>query len=81
VIATRQTGCSIVAADNSAISRIVSGEYKNISFIHEVADSSVEDITADILGEAALPDIGTTGAGLQAAEFDHRHDLRKHETT
>jgi hypothetical protein len=28
------------------ISRIVSGEYKNISFIHEIADSSVEDITA-----------------------------------
>ena len=42
------------------IARIVSGEYKNISFIHEIADSSVEDVTADILGEAALPDIGTT---------------------
>ena len=40
------------------ISRIASGEYKNISFIHEIADCSVEDITADILGEAALPDIG-----------------------
>ena len=38
------------------ISRIASGEYKNISFIHEVADSSVEDITADIMNEAALPD-------------------------
>ena len=37
------------------ISRIASGEYKNISFIHEVADSSVEDITADIMNEAALP--------------------------
>jgi hypothetical protein len=35
------------------ISRIVSGEYKNISFINEIADSSVEDITADILAEAA----------------------------
>ncbi len=63
------------------VSRIASGEYKNISFIHEIADCSVEDITADILSEAALPDIGTTGAGLQAAAFDHRHDLRKHETT
>lgn len=61
------------------ISRIVSGEYKNISFIHEIADCSVEDVTADILSEAALPDIGTTGAGLQAAHFDHLHDLRKHE--
>ena len=61
------------------ISRIVSGEYKDISFIHEVADSSVEDITADILAEAALPEIGTPGADLQAGHFDHVRDLRKHE--
>lgn len=26
------------------ISRVASGEYKNISFIHEIVDSSVEDI-------------------------------------
>ena len=44
------------------VSRIASGEYKNISFIHEIADSSVEDITSDILSEAALPDIGASGA-------------------
>ena len=62
------------------ISRIVSGEYKNISFIHEIAESSVEDITADILSEAALPDIGPTSTDLQDAHFDHLHDLRKHET-
>jgi len=62
------------------ISRIASGEYKNISFIHEVADSSVEDITADIMNEAALPDIGTANADLQAGQFDHQRDLRKHET-
>jgi hypothetical protein len=62
------------------ISRIVSGEYKNISFIHEIADCSVEDITADILNEAALPDVGTTSANLQADHFDHLRDLRKHET-
>ena len=30
------------------ISRVAAGEYKNISFIHEIVDSSVEDITADI---------------------------------
>ena len=42
------------------VSRIASGEYRNISFIHEIADCSVEDITADILSEAALPDIGAT---------------------
>jgi hypothetical protein len=62
------------------VSRIASGEYKNISFIHEIADSSVEDITADILSEAALPDVGTASADLQASHFDHLRDLRKHET-
>jgi hypothetical protein len=62
------------------VSRIASGEYRNISFIHEVADSSVEDITAEILGEATLPEVGTTGADLQAGSFDHVRDLRKHET-
>jgi hypothetical protein len=61
------------------VSRIVSGEYKNISFIHEIADCSVEDITADVLSEALLPDIGTTNADLQASQFDHARDLRKHE--
>ena len=61
------------------ISRVVSGEYKNISFIHEVADSSVQDVTAEILAEAAVPDIPITGAELQASHFDHARDLRKVE--
>jgi hypothetical protein len=61
------------------ISRIASGEYKNISFIHEIADHAVEDITAEILSEAALPEIGTTGADLQTNHLDHLRDLRKHE--
>jgi hypothetical protein len=61
------------------IARIVSGEYKNVSFIHEIADSTVEDVTADIFAEAALPEIGMAGADLQASEFDHIRDLRKHE--
>ena len=60
------------------ISRIASGEYRNISFIHEVAGRSVEDITAEILGEAALPEIAATGADLQTGQFDHIRDLRKH---
>jgi hypothetical protein len=49
---------------------------------HEIADSTVEFITADILAEAALPEIPTTGADLadlQANRFDHARDLRKHE--
>jgi hypothetical protein len=61
------------------ISRVASGEYSNISFIHEIADCSVEDITADILSEAALPDLGAAAADLQASQFDHIRDLRKHE--
>jgi hypothetical protein len=61
------------------ISRIASGEYRNISFIHEIADCAVEDIAAEILSEAALPDVGATGADLQAGHFDHVRDLRKHE--
>ena len=61
------------------VSRIASGEYSNISFIHEVADFVVEDLTEEILDEAALPEIATSGAELQAASFDHVRDLRKHE--
>src|SRR5437868_15216716 len=62
------------------ISRVVSGEYKNISFIHEIADSSVEDITADILSAAAPPEIATIKADLTAADLDHARDVREHET-
>jgi hypothetical protein len=62
------------------ISRVVSGEYKNVSFIHEIADSSVEDVTADILAEAAVPEIPASGADLQTSRFDHARDLRKHES-
>jgi hypothetical protein len=62
------------------VSRVASGEYKNISFIHEIADSSVEDVTKDILTEAAIPEIAATDADLQASRFDHVRDLRKHET-
>jgi hypothetical protein len=61
------------------ISRIASGEYKNISFIHEVADGSVGDVTEEILAEAAVPEIPMTGADLQASRFDHARDLRKHD--
>jgi hypothetical protein len=62
------------------ISRIASGEYANISFIHEIDGSSVEDLTEEMLAEAALPEIPASTAELQAACFDHIRDLRKHET-
>jgi hypothetical protein len=59
------------------ISRIISGEYKNISFIHEIADGSVDDVTSEILMEAAFPEVSITGADLQAIACDHARDLRK----
>ena len=62
------------------VSRIASGEYRNISFIHEVMDRIV-DVTGEILAEAALPDIPASEADLQASRFDHLRDLRKHEAT
>ena len=60
------------------VARVMSGEYRNISFVHEVAGSSVEDITDDILAEATLPEIEPEEIDLQAARLDHRRDLRKH---
>lgn len=60
------------------ISRVASGEYRNICFIHEIAGSSVEDVTVDILNEAALPQIDAADADLH--RLDHLRDLRKHET-
>lgn len=59
------------------VSRVASGEYKDISFIHEVDNHSVDDVTAEILAEAALPEIPMTGVDLQASYFDHARDLRK----
>ena len=61
------------------IARIASGEYTNISFIHEIVDRSVEDVTEEILAEAALPEIAVDDADPAADRFDHAHDLRKHE--
>ena len=63
------------------VCRIASGEYRNISFIHEVVDRTVDDITEEILAEAALPEIEPGGTDMQDARFDHARDLRKHETT
>jgi hypothetical protein len=40
----------------------------------------VEDVTAEILAEAALPELAPTIADLQAASFDHLRDLRKHDS-
>jgi hypothetical protein len=42
-------------------------------------DRSVEDVTEEILAEAALPEIAADGADLQADRFDDARDLSKHE--
>jgi len=60
------------------VARVASGEYRNISFIHEIADSAVQDITADILFEAELPEVEAEEIDLQAIRFDHHRDLHKH---
>ena len=61
------------------VSRVASGEYRNISFIHEIIDRSVDDITEEVLAEAALPDVAAEESALEARRFDRARDLRKHE--
>ena len=63
------------------ISRIASGEYRNISFIHEIAENAVEDVTDAILTEAALPEIPPEEADLQAIRLDQARDRHEHERT
>ena len=63
----------------NVVARVASGEYSNISFIHEIDDRSVEDVTTDILSEAAVPEIEASEVDLQADRFDRLRDLRKHE--
>lgn len=61
------------------VSRVASGEYTNISFIHEIVDTAVEDLTEEILAEAAIPEVESSDADLQVSRFDRLRDLRKHE--
>ena len=62
------------------ISRIVSGEYSNISFIHEIADSGGRRHHRRDPGGSRPARYRGSGADLQANRFDHARDLRKHET-
>jgi len=62
------------------VARVASGEYSNISFIHEIADRSIDDVTEEILAEAALPEVAVDCTDREADRFDHDRDLRKHET-
>jgi hypothetical protein len=60
------------------VARVASGEYRNISFIHEIVDLAVQDVTNDILSEATLPEVEPDDIDLQAIRADHARDLRKH---
>ena len=62
------------------VARVASGEYKNVSFIHEIVDHAVDDVTEAILAEAADADNAAPDADMQSRRFDHIRDLRKHET-
>jgi hypothetical protein len=62
------------------VSRVASGEYSNICFIHEIADRTAEDVTEEIFAEAALPQVPPDHSDLQIAEWDHTRALRKHES-
>ena len=61
------------------VSRAAFGEYRNISFIHEIAGQLAADVTEQILSEALLPKVLPTKTDLQASSFDHARDLREHE--
>ena len=62
------------------ISRVASGEYRNISFIHEIADSARRRHHRRDPGRSRPSRNPDADADLQANRFDHARDLRKHET-
>jgi hypothetical protein len=62
------------------VSRVASGEYKNISFIREIADSAVNDVGRDCGRDSPSRSRDNWRAELQADSFDHHaRDLAKHE--
>ena len=67
------------------VSRILSREYdpERISFIHEIRDGEVRDITFDIIAECARETLDNTPpltpSERLAASRDHARDYRKHE--
>jgi hypothetical protein len=61
------------------VSRVASGDYRNISFIDEIAGRLVADVTEEIPSEARLPEVTITETDLQTMSFDHARDLREHE--
>jgi len=59
------------------VSRIKSGEYQDIAFIHFVDGLFIEDLTAELIDAAEL-ELKTEYRDRQADKWDHARDLRKH---
>src|SRR5438445_377482 len=64
------------------ISRVASGEYKNILFIHHIRADGVEDVTEEIMDAAGVPDVVTGPPRLSPSERleamrDRVRDYRK----
>ena len=61
------------------VSRVTSGEYKNISFIHEIADCAVDNAECQRHVGRQLPSRVSECPELRVSRFDHARDLAKHE--
>lgn len=70
------------------VSRIQSGEYKNIKFIHLITMNDVpQDVTAELIAaamddllEQLEPNAPLSPVNRQADAWDRARDLRKHQT-
>ena len=51
------------------VGRVAFRKYRNISYIHEIVDRSVDDVTKEILAEAALLEVATSEADLQSSRY------------
>jgi hypothetical protein len=63
------------------IARLVSGEYSDVAFIHEVMDGLCDDVTAELIdaAEALARAEAVQERDSRADAVDHARDMRKHE--
>ena len=61
------------------LSRLRSGEYKDVSFIHHILDGICEVVTDELIEAAGLPEENVREIDMNDIVFDHKRDLRKHE--
>src|SRR5437879_5063292 len=83
----REAICDPEITRREVISRVASGEYKNIVFIlHVVPGEIPEDVTDEIMDAAGVPDVVTGPPRLSPSERleamrDRVRDYRKHGET